>query len=254
MRLPLFFLCFSFALSWSGLSAADDVAPNFLRLEVIDPYVDVHSGPGRGYPVFYVIEQGEVVDILSRRPGWYEVRTANGRVGWSNAAQISRTLQPTGEPADLPSVGYGDYLQSRWRVGFNAGQFASGELTESDAFSLVAGYRPLSWLSIETEAGKIFGSDVKGEFYNFNLLVEPFSHWKVSPLLLVGRGVMSIDSQPKLVPLEIGDETFNNYGVGLNYYIGRNFVFRGEYRTFSVSTDNSTESLEAWKIGFSTFF
>lgn len=254
MRSLLFSICFALGVGWSVQSLAADSQQGFLQLEVIDPYVEVHSGPGRGYPVFYVIEQGEVVDVLTRRPGWYEVRTPNGRVGWTSAAQISRTIQTTGEPADLPTVGYGDYLKSQWQVGFNSGQFASGELNGSDVFSLAAGYRPLSWLGLEVEAGKLFGLDIKGEFYNFNILVEPFSDWRVSPLLLLGRGVMKIDSQPKLVPLDIKDSDLNNYGLGANYYIGRNFVLRGEYRWSSVSTDNGNESVAAWTIGFNTFF
>lgn len=252
MRLLLFSLCFVLGVPWSGQALATDEA--FLRLKVIDPYLDMHSGPGRGYPTFYVIEQDEWVDVLSRRPGWYEVRAENGRVGWTKAAQISRTIQTTGEPADLPSVGYGDYVKSRWQVGFSTGQFSSGELKQSEIFSFTAGYRPLSWAGLEIETGKLFGSDIKGDFYNINVLVEPFSDWRASPMLLIGRGVMAVDSQPKLVPLDIEDADFNNYGIGLNYYIGRNFAVRGEYRWFTVLSGNGNESVAAWKIGFNTFF
>lgn len=253
MRLLLLLLCVALG-ALGTVSASADTNQGLLRLKVIDPYIEVHSGPGRGYPIFYVIEEGQMIDVLSRRPGWYEVRSDNRKVGWAKAAQISRTLQPTGEPADLPSVSYGDYLKSRWTVGFTTGQFSSGELSSSETFTLTAGYRPLEWLGVELEAGKLFGSDIKGELYNANLLFEPFSQWKISPLVIAGTGVMSVNSQPKLVPLDIGDSDFTNYGIGANYYIGRNFLFRGEYRWYSVSTDNGNESVAAWKIGFNTFF
>lgn len=254
MRSLRHYFCFSVGVFWSVLAITANAEQGFLQLEVIDPFVEVHSGPGRGYPVFYVIEQGEVVDVLTRRPGWYEVRAANGRAGWTSASQISRTIQTTGEPADLPSVGYGDYLKSRWQIGFNSGQFSSGELAGSDTFNLAVGYRAMNWLGLEAEVGRLFKSDIKGGFYNLNVLVEPFSDWRVSPLLIIGRGVMAIDSQPKLATLKIDDASFNNYGLGANYYIGRNFVFRGEYRWFTVLTENSNESVAAWKIGFNTFF
>lgn len=234
------------------VAAADEEEP--LWLEVIDPYIEMHSGPGRGYPVFYVIEQGERVDIITRRPDWYEVRTQSGKTGWTTAAQISRTIQTTGEPADLPTVSYGDYLKNSWRVGFSTGQFSSGELQSSELFSFNAGYRPLSWLSAEVEAGKIFGSDIKGDFYGANLLVEPFSAWKVSPVILAGFGTMKVDSQPKLIPLEIEESDYNHFGLGFNYYLGRNFLFKGEYRSYTVSTDNDDVSVEAWTIGFNSFF
>lgn len=254
MRLLNFFLSLSLGVLASVQAIANNDGREPLWLEVIDPYVEMHSGPGRGYPIFYVIEQGEKVDVITRRPGWYEVRAQNGKTGWTTAAQISRTIQTTGEPADLPSVSYGDYLKNRWRVGFNTGQFSAGELQSSELFSLTAGYRPLSWVGAEIEGGKIFGTDIKGEFYGLNVVIEPFSEWKISPVLLLGRGVMKVDSQPKLTPLEIEDSDFNHYGLGFNYYLGRNFLLKGEYRSYSVSTDDNNVSLEAWTLGFNTFF
>jgi uncharacterized protein YraI len=249
MQHLLIFALFFFSLPQVLASEEEQV-----KLEVIDPYVEMHSGPGRGYPVFYVIEQGESVEVITRRPGWYEVRAQNGKVGWTTAAQISRTLQTTGEPADLPTVSYGNYLKNRWRVGFSTGQFSSGELQGSDTFSFTAGYRPLSWAGIELEGGQFFNSDVKGKFYGLNILIEPYSAWKLSPLLIIGRGTLNIDVQPKLTPLNIDASDFNHVGLGVNYYLGRNFVFTGQYRSYSVSTDKSNERLKAWTIGFNTFF
>jgi uncharacterized protein YgiM (DUF1202 family) len=225
-----------------------------LTLEVIDSYVEMHSGPGRGYPIFYVIEQGERIEVITRRPGWYEVKTQNGKTGWTTAGQISRTLQTTGEPADLPTVSYGDYLKNRWRVGFNTGEFSSGELKDSSHFSFTAGYRAFSWAGVEVETGKFFGSDTRGSLNSFNFLIEPYSQWRLSPFLIAGKGTLKIEAQPKLTPLNINDSSFNFYGLGINYYLGRNFLFKSEYRSYTVSTDNNDVSLKAWTIGFNTFF
>ncbi len=225
-----------------------------LKLQVIDPYADVRSGPGRGYPVFYAVEEGETIEILARRPGWYEIRLANGRMGWVTAAQISRTIQVTGEPADLPTVSYGDYLKNSFRVGLTAGAFTSGELEASDFWSATFGYRANSWLGLEGEYGKLYGEDIRGDFYGLNLLLEPFSHGRFSPYLLLGMGNMQVDSQPKLVPLEIEESDFQNYGLGCNFYLGRNFLIKLEYRAFTVATEEQDVDLGAWKIGFNTFF
>jgi hypothetical protein len=225
-----------------------------VELVIIDPYIEVHSGPGRGYPIFYVGEWGEKVTLLTRRPDWYEVKLQNGKIGWTHASQISRTIQTTGEPADLPTVSYGDYLKDRWRIGFSVGGFTKGELESSELFSFTLGYRPFNWLGVEGEYGKFYGSDIMGNFRSFNLIVEPFSEWKMSPILLLGTGVMAIDTQPKLVPLNIKDSDFNQFGLGFNYYIGRNFIFNGVYRTYAVSTENDDERLDAWTFGFNTFF
>lgn len=224
------------------------------NLEVIDPYVEMHTGPGRGYPIFHVIEQGESVEIITRRPDWYEVKAKGGRTGWVKAAQIARTLQPTGEPVDLPSVTYGDYLKNSWRVGFSVGPFNSGELKNVDVFTANAGYRPLSWLGLDVEFGNLYGREVRGDLYNFNAVIEPFSQWRVSPALILGSGKLNIDSQPKLTPLQIDASSFRVYGLGMNYYIGRNFVVRAEYRQYTVSIESTDENLNSWKVGFNTFF
>lgn len=236
------------------IAASEESPANSASLEIIDPYAEVHSGPGRGYPIFYVIEQGETIEVLTRRPDWYEVRARGGRIGWVEAAQIARTLQPTGEPVDLPSVSYGDYLKNSWRVGFSVGPFTSGELKSSDAFHANFGYRPLSWLAFDVEYGSLYGSEVRGDLYNLNAVLEPFSSWRVSPVLLLGAGEITIDTQPKLTPLAIDEASFQLYGLGVHYYIGRSFVVRAEFRQYTVSTDNDDERLGSWKLGFNTFF
>lgn len=223
-------------------------------LEVIDSFAELHTGPAKGYPVFYVVEQGEKIEILTRRPDWYEVKTQRGKVGWVSAASIARTLHESGEPADLPTVGFGDYLTNRWRVGMSAGQFTAGELNGADTFNASLGYRPLDWLGAELEAGKFFGSDVRGTLYGLNLVLEPFSTWRLSPALVVGTGRLTVDAQPKLVPLSIDEEDFTQLGLRLNYYLGRNFVVRGEYRQLSISTATNDGESDIWSFGFSTFF
>jgi len=242
-----FLICSSVVMAEQGEDAGH-------RLTIIDPYADVHSGPGRGYPVFYAIEQGETVDILARRPDWYEIRLQNGRTGWVSAAQISRTMQETGEPADLPSVSFGDYLENSVQVGFSFGSFAEGELEGSDFWSANAGYRFLSWLAAEGEYGKVYGEDIRGDFYGLNVMLEPLSQWRLSPYLLLGAGSMEIDSQPKLVPLDIEQSDYTNWGLGGNYYLGRNFIIRLEYRSYTVTTDSNDVELATWKIGFNSFF
>lgn len=234
----------------SGPVLANDVQ----TLEVIDPYLEMHSGPGRGYPVFYVIEEGEQVQVLTRQPGWFEVRAVNGKQGWVAESQIARTMQKTGEPADLPSVSYGDYLKSAWQVGFSSGQFASGGLDGADTIKINAGYRPLSWLVLEAETGKFFAPETKGSYSSLNIVFEPFSRKRWSPALLLGSGSLDIESQPELVPLNIDDSSYTHYGIRLNYYVGRNFLINTEYKFFDVDVEASSEELEAWYIGFNTFF
>src|SRR4051812_22452843 len=71
------------------------------KILIADPFIELHTGPGRGYPVFHVIERGREVTIVKRRTDWFELRTDRGVEGWAPRDQMIATLEPTGEPLDL---------------------------------------------------------------------------------------------------------------------------------------------------------
>ena len=52
------------------------------QVVIQDPYLEFHTGPGRGYPIFYVVDRGEEVSLLRRRTDWIKVRSDRGREGW----------------------------------------------------------------------------------------------------------------------------------------------------------------------------
>lgn len=218
-------------------------------LVVQDPFVEMHTAPGRGYPVFHVIEQGEEVELLKRRTNWYKVRSPDGQLGWTRAAQLGHTLEPTGIPADLPSVGHGDYLKSSWRVGFTAGSFEG-----SSAFSVTSGYRFLKWAGLELEIGKIYDQSVTADFRALNLIIEPMPHWNLTPYVLLGTGEFSFDKRQKVLLRDLGDADSRSVGLGAGWYMGRNFLVRAEYRQHNVSADTNDVDLDEWKIGLNCFF
>ena len=257
------FLCLSFTAFSSQADNRDSddswlYKPAPLALQVIDSFLELHTGPGRGYPVFFVIEQGEQIEVLTRRPDWYEVRSKDNKVGWVKASQLARTLQSGGEPADLPSVSYSDYVKNRWRVSVAAGQLNGDELKGAETYSVGFGYFPWSFIGAEIEAGQFYGDDVRGTLYGANLVFEPItlieqlSEWRISPALVYGQGTTQIDVQPLLVPLDFEKEKHQLLGFRLNYYAGRNFIVKAEYRSFELS--GVSEEFNIWHLGFSTFF
>ncbi|PHQ15626.1 SH3 domain-containing protein [Marinobacter profundi] len=232
-----------------GLGAQAGTAGDGAVLEVVDPFIELHTAPGRGYPVFHVIEQGEQVELLKRKTNWYKVRAASGEEGWTKATQLGRTLEPTGIPADLPEVGHGEYLTSSWRVGFTTGQFE-----KSTSFSLTLGFRPLTWAGAEIEAGKIYNQSVTSDYYSANLILEPFHRWDLTPYAVAGVSRFSFDARQKVLLSELGDADAVHFGGGASYYIGRNFLIRAEYRVYSVDSNSDSTGLSEWKIGLNTFF
>lgn len=56
-------------------------ARRYAQVFVKTPYLELHTGPGRGYPVFDVVAQGDSVIVLFRRTQWLKVRTRRGVEG-----------------------------------------------------------------------------------------------------------------------------------------------------------------------------
>jgi hypothetical protein len=53
----------------AGPAAAADNDEQYLQLFVTEPYLELHLGPGRGYPVVQVVPRGDAIDVLYRRTG-----------------------------------------------------------------------------------------------------------------------------------------------------------------------------------------
>ena len=61
-----------------------------------DPYIELHTGPGRGFPIFHVVDRNDWVEIIKRKTDWFKVRTSNDKTGWVERSQMERTLTEAG--------------------------------------------------------------------------------------------------------------------------------------------------------------
>mgnify|MGYP000462483411 CR=1 FL=1 len=234
----------------------EDTEPK-VELKVIDTYLELHSGPGRGYPIFHVIEQGHTIKVHTRRTNWFYVSDHRNRQGWVKQEALARTLAPTGLPAALPDTQHGDFLAQQGRVGFSIGRQEKAETA-----TLMAGFRLLKWAGIEVEYGEVFGKLIDGISYGGNLIVEPFQlfeysgNWSFTPFLSKGLGKQewSYKSKGQIGTTGIPINEYEFTGIGINYYIGYSFVVRGEYRKMYIEGENDKLSNSAWRLGFSSFF
>ena len=103
-------------------------AEDYRSVSVADPYLEMHTGPGKGYPVFHVVDRGEEIDILMRRTDWFQVRTPDGTEGWVDRAQMERTLVPTGSPIEFAEADQEDFTYARWELGGMAGDFGGANV------------------------------------------------------------------------------------------------------------------------------
>ena len=80
-------------------AVADDV-DDAQYVVVADPYIEMHTGPGDGYPIAIVVERDEEIAVLKRRTGWFKIRSPRGAEGWVSASQLEQTMQPSGVPVE----------------------------------------------------------------------------------------------------------------------------------------------------------
>ncbi|WP_156496717.1 SH3 domain-containing protein, partial [Alcanivorax sp. HI0083] len=94
--------------------AKSDIAP--LRVKVAEPFVEIHSGPGRGYPVFHVVERDAPLTLEYRRAGWIKVSTVRGRVGWVPRDALLATLDGSEQTPEMKNLGQEAFQGGHWQA------------------------------------------------------------------------------------------------------------------------------------------
>ena len=89
-----------------------EAAKEHRRVAVADPYLEMHTGPGRGYPIFHVADRGESIEIIMQRTDWFLVRDADGDEGWVDQDQMELTMNPDGSEVDFARAGLEDFTNS----------------------------------------------------------------------------------------------------------------------------------------------
>jgi hypothetical protein len=224
--------------------------PAPVKASIVEPFIELRTGPGRGYPVFYIAERGEQVDVLKERTDWYKVRTRKGKEGWIFANDLAKTLGADGLPLGIALPDFDDYTRRTWEGGMLFGDFGGANVA-----SLVGSYHFTRNLSVEADLSQFFGNFSNGYYATLNLVHQPFPEWRLSPFFALGGGI--VDTQPKATLVQTEDRTDNmlDVGVGVRYYLTRRFLVRAQYKNYVVLTSRDThEKIDEWKIGFSAFY
>jgi len=216
---------------------------------VADPYIELRTGPGRGFPIFYVAAQGDHIRILKERTEWYKIRTPRGKEGWVDVAQMRSTLDLNGAEIDFPSRDVRDFENRRWEAGFSGGEFGGASL-----LSLRGAYHLTPTLSAELTGSQILGDYSDGLMGSASIVMTPFPGWRVTPFFNIGTGVVHVEPQTTIVQAEDRTDEVAHVGIGANVYLSRSFIFRMEYRRHTVLTSqDDNEEIDEWKAGFSVF-
>jgi len=221
-----------------------------LEVSVLDAYAELHTGPSRGFPVFFVVEKGQKITILKRRTGWYKVKTNKNKTGWVNRDQLENTLGPEGGRINFSEPDRQNYMDRRWELGVLGGSFSSAK-----SFTNYLGYHFTPNMSAEVSLTKAFGAVSSSQLININLIHQPFPEWTFSPFVTLGTGELEVSPRSSLVQIEDTKDTTLTVGGGFMFYATRRLLLRVEYNSHTVlTTREDNEEVDEWKAGFSVFF
>ncbi|HEV7574595.1 MAG TPA: SH3 domain-containing protein [Caldimonas sp.] len=219
-------------------------------VQISDPYIELRSGPGRGYPIFFVAPRSDWIEIELRHTDWFRVRTEDNKVGWVSRQQLESTLTAAGGSKTFRDVLLDDYLSRKVQLGAAWGHFKSEPMLK-----LWTSYRLSDTLSLEGTIGQVQGVFSGTDLWHIDLLVEPWSDHRVSPFFGVGVGKFKNFPNLSLIGATDTNAKLAVARVGLRYYLSERFVMSGDYSLYTafINDQHSTE-YRAWTLGLSFFF
>lgn len=212
-------------------------------------FLNLYTGPGRGYVIDNVVEYGERLWLLKRRTDWVKVMTRTGKTGWAKISDLDEIFAAEGEQVTVPTPGIDDYRDQGFRLGF-----AYGDFEGANALGISLGYRFTGNISAELRAAQTIGAYSDSQTYQVALLHKPFPQWRLSPYFLLGTGVNITSPNATIVATEDRQDTTMLTGIGVTTYLSRRFALRAEVANHYLLTsrENNQEIVE-WKFGFDVF-
>jgi len=249
--LLVIFTCFFFEI---GIASAKDKdsktkTNKILTVRVVDPFLEIHTGPGVNFPIYDVIERGELIQILRRKTDWYQIRGTLNRVGWANRNHLVETLEVAGIKKGTREIILEDYLRDKFRFDTTLGLFNG----ESSANIRLA-YRTNENIMVEFGVTHIAGIYSNSPLYQANVLLELYTDLQFRPFAFMGYSkFMNVPNSAD--DLTAFDLDLLNAGFGLNYYLTEHFVIRLEFGDYIVfNGNNRNDEFINYSLGFSIFF
>lgn len=243
--------CVLFVMCLIGLPVATVSADEeYFESVVVEAYIEMRTQPGRGYPVFYIAERGETIQLLKQRTDWIKIRNERGTEGWAHVNDIGRTEGQDGEILALHAPNLESFSNRDWEFGFMVGDFDS-----TDAVTAYLGWHFTRNLSVELAATENFGDFSDGKMATVSIVHQMFPQWRYSPFLTIGGGIRETNPRSTLVSTEDRTDNTASVGAGIRIHLTRRLLLRLQYKHYVVITDrDDDEEVDEWKIGISAFY
>lgn len=229
----------------SLMASAADGTP----VKVSSALIDLHTGPGRGYPIKVSAVKGEQLQLLKTRGNWVLVEFRQQEL-WMNDEELAHLLRLNGQPYLTADSGRAAFEQRSME--FTA---FIGDLNGASFYQFEYGYRFSDVVSVGISAGQANGDNADTQIVEGHVYIDPFPTWYVSPYLGIGGGMNRTTPRTVLVQTEDRTDPIASAEVGVRYYLARNFVARAAYHRGVLATSrNENDEITTWKLGFSVFF
>jgi uncharacterized protein YgiM (DUF1202 family) len=219
-------------------------------VQITDAYIELRTGPGRGFPIFFVAPRNDWIEIELRRTDWFRVRTEDGKVGWVSRQQLESTLTAAGGTKTFRDVLLDDYLSRKVQLGAAWGHFKTEPMLK-----LWTSYRLSDTLSLEGTIGQVQGVFSGTDLWHVDVLIEPWSDKRISPFFAVGLGKFKNFPNLSLIGATNTDAKLGVARIGVRYYLTERFVMSADYSLYTaLVSDQRSIEYRAWTGGLSFFF
>lgn len=210
-------------------------------------FVELRAGPGSGYPVFVVIEQGEHVNLVSRLASWYKVRSGDDTEGWVKVEDLYAAIFPAAELPRRLSMFYDD---RRYEASVGAGLFGGDSY-----YQATLGYRLWSNLTARAGVAKSIGDYSSSTIYTAQLVTRLFPAAVVSPVILADIGYMTNIPRKTLVSANSSTLSVVGFGFGVDWNFVRGLKWHNSVVSNNVnSVANGSKVFVEWQTGLTAIF
>lgn len=220
-----------------------------VTVKVSGDFVNLHSGPGRGYPIVQVALKGETLVLNRRRTDWVQVEFKQQHY-WLARADLTQLATLQQQTFTVSDDRIAQYEQRSLEAGFMFGDFNG-----SSFYQLSLAYLFSPYVQTELAVGQANGDQADNLSAELSVYLSPMPHWRLSPYFGIGGGVLRTTPRTVLVQTPDRNNSLASAEFGIRYYLSRNFIARAGYRRSVIVTDrNDNEEIDTWKLGFSVFF
>ncbi|WP_333607528.1 hypothetical protein [Arsukibacterium sp.] len=229
----------SVLVAWSGALLA-------IELTVDRDFVQLHAGPGRGYPIEQIALKGETLQLLKQRTQWVKVAYRQQHY-WLHQADLAYLLyadsqQPFIDKADSPAR---SYLLS---AGF-------GDFAGTSYYQLGVGYAFTPYIQAELLGGQASGVNASYQLALLQLSLQPWPEWMLSPYLALGGGVLITSPRTVLVKTPDRETAMASVELGLRYQLNPQYSLQLSGRRGVLTTKLSqNEETTTWLLVFKVHF